>query len=51
MDQIHYSIEGIFLGRGDNETDVESESLWENHVGGDSMMKTLKMADICPLYQ
>ena len=42
MDYIHYIIEEIFVARGDDETEVELESLWETVVRGDSMMKTLK---------
>ena len=51
MDYRHYSIEEISMAHVDNETEVESESLRETGVGGASMMKTLKRADVCPLEQ
>ena len=42
MDYRHYSTEEIFMAHDDDETEMESESLWETGVGGTSIIKTLK---------
>ena len=51
MEYRHYSMEVIFMAHGDDETEVELESLWETGVGLNLIIKTLKMDEMCPLEQ
>ena len=47
MDYMNYSIEYIFMDNGGDDTEVESESLWETGVEGTSIMNPPPQSLIC----